>query len=168
MTYAKHTISSIRFESPVWGSVLYTNALAIGPMGALAVASGELSRTAEVRLDARTAQVLLARVGKSAGSHIRARNLWPPSAESVPNVVGVGPDSLDIGPNLADCPNSVDSGPTFAKIGPQPVWLKGVGWLPREPPQRFRLASPALATSVPPRTMSPASVDSSSGHPGRV
>lgn len=60
MTYAKHTISSIRFESPVWGSVLYTNALAIGPMGALAVASGELSRTAEVRLDARTAQVLLA------------------------------------------------------------------------------------------------------------
>merc|ERR1712217_854206 len=41
MTYAKHMISNVKFESAVWGSVLYTNALAIGPMFFLAVCSGE-------------------------------------------------------------------------------------------------------------------------------
>merc|ERR1712227_436594 len=32
MTYAKHMISSVTFDSAIWGSVLYTNVLAIAPM----------------------------------------------------------------------------------------------------------------------------------------
>mmetsp|Transcript_91492 Transcript_91492/g.191251 ORF Transcript_91492/g.191251 Transcript_91492/m.191251 type:complete len:307 (+) Transcript_91492:138-1058(+) len=42
MTYAKHMISNVNFESAIWGSVLYTNALAVGPMLVLGVSSGEL------------------------------------------------------------------------------------------------------------------------------
>lgn len=41
MTYAKHTISNIHFQSAVWGSVLYSNALASPLMVVLALGSGE-------------------------------------------------------------------------------------------------------------------------------
>lgn len=51
MTYAKHTVANINFENPVWGSVLYTNALALGPCGLLAVSTGELSKFPGLRLD---------------------------------------------------------------------------------------------------------------------
>eukprot|EP00928_Gymnodinium_smaydae_P038020 TRINITY_DN26315_c0_g1_i1.p1 TRINITY_DN26315_c0_g1~~TRINITY_DN26315_c0_g1_i1.p1 ORF type:complete len:329 (+),score=45.27 TRINITY_DN26315_c0_g1_i1:87-989(+) len=54
MTYAKHMISNVKFESAVWGSVLYTNALAILPMLLLAVMSGELDRVRNVSLNVRS------------------------------------------------------------------------------------------------------------------
>lgn len=62
MTFAKHTISSVTFENAIWGSVLYTNALALGPIAALALASGELSRLGSLGplLDRGSAAALLA------------------------------------------------------------------------------------------------------------
>mmetsp|Transcript_44011 Transcript_44011/g.141108 ORF Transcript_44011/g.141108 Transcript_44011/m.141108 type:complete len:306 (+) Transcript_44011:74-991(+) len=48
MTYAKHMVSSVKFDSVIWGSVLYTNALAAGPMMMLGFGSGELSQVSEV------------------------------------------------------------------------------------------------------------------------
>jgi len=42
MTYAKHMITGINFESPIWGSVFYTNVLSTVPIASLAVVSGEL------------------------------------------------------------------------------------------------------------------------------
>uniref|UniRef100_A0A7S2QIU6 Sugar phosphate transporter domain-containing protein n=1 Tax=Zooxanthella nutricula TaxID=1333877 RepID=A0A7S2QIU6_9DINO len=44
MTYGKRLISKVKFESPVWGAVLYTNALALLPMLCTAALSGELAR----------------------------------------------------------------------------------------------------------------------------
>merc|ERR1712039_312092 len=44
MTYAKHMITNVKFDSPIWGTVLYNNALAVGPMLLLAVGSGERGR----------------------------------------------------------------------------------------------------------------------------
>lgn len=41
MTYGKRLISNIQFTSPVWGSVLYTNALALLPMFCMAASTGE-------------------------------------------------------------------------------------------------------------------------------
>lgn len=49
MTYAKHMITNVRFDSAIWGSVLYTNALAAGPMLLLAIASGESRQLAAIR-----------------------------------------------------------------------------------------------------------------------
>lgn len=43
MTYGKMIISNISFQAPVWGSVLYTNTLALGPLSLVALASGEAS-----------------------------------------------------------------------------------------------------------------------------
>lgn len=51
MTYAKHTISNVDFESPVWGSVYYTNALSLLPIGFLAMTSGELSQVSDVQVE---------------------------------------------------------------------------------------------------------------------
>lgn len=51
MTYAKHMISNIKFDSPVWGSVLYTNILSVGPMFLLALASGEPAQFQNFRPD---------------------------------------------------------------------------------------------------------------------
>lgn len=42
MTYGKYLLSGIKFDTPVWGSVLYTNALGLPPMLLLSLASGEL------------------------------------------------------------------------------------------------------------------------------
>jgi GDP-mannose transporter len=51
MTYGKSLISGIKFSSPVWGSVLYTNALALPPMLLVALSTGEATRLADVELD---------------------------------------------------------------------------------------------------------------------
>jgi len=48
MTYGKRLISNIQFSSPVWGSVLYTNALALLPMFCMAASTGEPSRVASL------------------------------------------------------------------------------------------------------------------------
>eukprot|EP00440_Ansanella_granifera_P067221 gb/GFBE01072903.1/.p1 GENE.gb/GFBE01072903.1/~~gb/GFBE01072903.1/.p1 ORF type:complete len:357 (+),score=69.59 gb/GFBE01072903.1/:1-1071(+) len=48
MTYGKKLISGIKFETPVWGSVLYTNLLGLPPMLVLVVASGELDTAQSV------------------------------------------------------------------------------------------------------------------------
>lgn len=50
MTYAKLTISTVEFKSRVWGSVLYTNTIALVPIGFLAFSSGELAKLPDVRL----------------------------------------------------------------------------------------------------------------------
>mmetsp|Transcript_49971 Transcript_49971/g.115997 ORF Transcript_49971/g.115997 Transcript_49971/m.115997 type:complete len:143 (+) Transcript_49971:209-637(+) len=50
MTYAKHTISNVDFESPIWGSVLYTNAMATLLVVPLAVSSGELMLLPDVKV----------------------------------------------------------------------------------------------------------------------
>merc|ERR1711933_104474 len=42
MTYAKHMITGVDFESPIWGSVFYTNVLSTVPIASLAIVSGEL------------------------------------------------------------------------------------------------------------------------------
>jgi len=42
MTYGKFVMARAEFEAPVWGSVFYTNALAVGPMACLSALSGEL------------------------------------------------------------------------------------------------------------------------------
>lgn len=44
MTYGKRLSSSVQFDTPVWGSVLYTNALGFPPMATLAVLNGEVGR----------------------------------------------------------------------------------------------------------------------------
>lgn len=43
MTFAKHTIMNVEFDSPIWGSVLYNNALASPLMLVLALGTGEAS-----------------------------------------------------------------------------------------------------------------------------
>jgi len=60
MTYAKHIISHVDFESPVWGSVLYTNAIALGPIALLAAVSGEPARLHDIRLNLGTVLALAA------------------------------------------------------------------------------------------------------------
>jgi len=44
MTYGKLLLSKVKFDTPVWGSVLYTNLLSLPPMVGLAFASGEMDR----------------------------------------------------------------------------------------------------------------------------
>jgi len=51
MTFGKIVLSRVKFEAPVWGSVLYTNTLALLPMGILALLSGEAARLPAVQLD---------------------------------------------------------------------------------------------------------------------
>jgi len=51
MTYAKHTVSNVEFDNVVWGSVLYTNSLALGPAGVLAIGSGEIPEFLRLQLD---------------------------------------------------------------------------------------------------------------------
>lgn len=53
MTYGKFVLARAKFEAPVWGSVLYTNALALGPMSLVGLASGELQQLPSLRPDAR-------------------------------------------------------------------------------------------------------------------
>jgi len=48
MTYGKRLISKVTFSAPVWGSVLYTNALALVPMFLMAASAGELQRFQQV------------------------------------------------------------------------------------------------------------------------
>jgi GDP-mannose transporter len=48
MTYGKWLLSGIKFDTPVWGSVLYTNALGLPPLILLALASGETALVPEV------------------------------------------------------------------------------------------------------------------------
>jgi len=50
MTYGKGLISSITFESPVWGSTLYTNALALLPMLLVALSTGETTKMENVQI----------------------------------------------------------------------------------------------------------------------
>eukprot|EP00440_Ansanella_granifera_P036595 gb/GFBE01039702.1/.p1 GENE.gb/GFBE01039702.1/~~gb/GFBE01039702.1/.p1 ORF type:complete len:361 (+),score=65.44 gb/GFBE01039702.1/:1-1083(+) len=59
MTYGKVVLSRVKFEAPVWGSVLYTNAMAIGPMLLLAIVSGEAARLQDVTFDASSVRALL-------------------------------------------------------------------------------------------------------------
>jgi len=58
MTYGKVVMSRVKFEAPVWGSVLYTNALAIGPMCLVSIVSGEARELLSVSLDASSARAL--------------------------------------------------------------------------------------------------------------
>lgn len=44
MTYGKRLISNVRFDSPVWGAVLYTNVLSVAPMMFLAASTSELQK----------------------------------------------------------------------------------------------------------------------------
>lgn len=46
MTYAKHMVSNVKFDNPIWGTVLYNNSLAALPMLGLGFASGELEKAA--------------------------------------------------------------------------------------------------------------------------
>jgi GDP-mannose transporter len=48
MTYGKFVMARAEFEAPVWGSVFYTNALAVGPMFCVAALSGELGMLLEM------------------------------------------------------------------------------------------------------------------------
>lgn len=48
MTYGKRLISKVTFSSPVWGSVLYTNALSLCPMFVMAATAGEGHRLGDV------------------------------------------------------------------------------------------------------------------------
>eukprot|EP00747_Dinoflagellata_sp_TGD_P047390 gnl/TRDRNA2_/TRDRNA2_144986_c0_seq2.p1 gnl/TRDRNA2_/TRDRNA2_144986_c0~~gnl/TRDRNA2_/TRDRNA2_144986_c0_seq2.p1 ORF type:complete len:317 (+),score=49.84 gnl/TRDRNA2_/TRDRNA2_144986_c0_seq2:84-1034(+) len=59
MSYGKRIISKVEFESPVWGSVFYTNVLALGPMSLLFVASGELQKVADVKIGAAELRALM-------------------------------------------------------------------------------------------------------------
>merc|ERR1712216_378452 len=59
MTYAKHIISNVKFESPIWGSVLYTNSLAVGPIAILAITSGELSQLRHLEIGVKGLVALL-------------------------------------------------------------------------------------------------------------
>merc|ERR1712039_12481 len=59
MTYAKHMITNVKFDSAIWGTVLYNNALAVGPMLLLAVGSGELGRLDAVPMQPKSVVVLL-------------------------------------------------------------------------------------------------------------
>merc|ERR1711924_497477 len=59
MTYGKRIISKVEFESPVWGSVFYTNVLALGPMSLLFLMSGELERLADMTIGAAELEALL-------------------------------------------------------------------------------------------------------------
>lgn len=42
MTEGKRLLSQVKFDSPIWGSVLYTNAMSLFPMAALALSTGEM------------------------------------------------------------------------------------------------------------------------------
>jgi GDP-mannose transporter len=44
MTYGKYVVSKVKFDTPVWGSVMYTNVLGLPPMLVLALMSGEIDR----------------------------------------------------------------------------------------------------------------------------
>jgi len=68
MTEGKQLLSKIRFQSPVWGSVLYTNVLCLPWLLLLALSTGEGSRLAEIR-------------------HLHLPGIW---SVSVSCVVGVG------------------------------------------------------------------------------
>merc|ERR1712054_155347 len=41
MTYGKHAMSRMKFDSPVWGSLYYTNLLCIPPMLGMAIVNSE-------------------------------------------------------------------------------------------------------------------------------
>jgi len=49
---AKKLLAKVTFQSPVWGSVLYTNALGFPPMMVIAMFSGELDRAKNLELSA--------------------------------------------------------------------------------------------------------------------
>jgi len=50
MTYGKQILGKVDFQTPVWGAVLYTNALGLLPMLAIAIFSGEASRLTELEV----------------------------------------------------------------------------------------------------------------------
>eukprot|EP00931_Biecheleriopsis_adriatica_P120196 TRINITY_DN95320_c0_g1_i1.p1 TRINITY_DN95320_c0_g1~~TRINITY_DN95320_c0_g1_i1.p1 ORF type:complete len:356 (+),score=34.96 TRINITY_DN95320_c0_g1_i1:51-1118(+) len=52
MTYGKKLISGVKFQTPVWGAVFYTNVLGLPPMVLLMVASGELEATNRIAQEA--------------------------------------------------------------------------------------------------------------------
>lgn len=58
MTYGKYVLSRMAFESPIWGAVLYTNALALPPMVLVAFASGETARLESLDLGFRESGAL--------------------------------------------------------------------------------------------------------------
>ncbi|CAK0794150.1 unnamed protein product [Prorocentrum cordatum] len=51
MTYGKKLISGVQFKSPVWGATFYTNALALLPMIATAISTGEVDRVTSTEID---------------------------------------------------------------------------------------------------------------------
>jgi len=53
MTYGKMVLARVDFEAPVWGSVFYTNALAVGPMAVIALFSGELMQLRNMHIEPR-------------------------------------------------------------------------------------------------------------------
>jgi len=60
MTYAKHMITNVKFESAVWGTVLYNNTLAVGPMFLLAAGAGELAKVPDLALTSSSLLALFA------------------------------------------------------------------------------------------------------------
>lgn len=50
MTYGKRVMSKIKFSSPVWGSLLYTNVLCIPPMFVMAVWNSEPQQVSETEI----------------------------------------------------------------------------------------------------------------------
>jgi len=59
MTYGKQLISQVTFTEPVWGSVLYTNTMALLPMLLVSLESGELQQLGGSKIGVDTAVLLL-------------------------------------------------------------------------------------------------------------
>eukprot|EP00928_Gymnodinium_smaydae_P040470 TRINITY_DN27449_c0_g1_i1.p1 TRINITY_DN27449_c0_g1~~TRINITY_DN27449_c0_g1_i1.p1 ORF type:complete len:348 (-),score=40.22 TRINITY_DN27449_c0_g1_i1:39-1082(-) len=60
MTYGKLLLSTVKFDAPVWGSVLFTNAMGFPPMLVLALASGEMQKLETIDVGSSLTLVTLA------------------------------------------------------------------------------------------------------------
>eukprot|EP00448_Togula_jolla_P016915 CAMPEP_0170579380 /NCGR_PEP_ID=MMETSP0224-20130122/5954_1 /TAXON_ID=285029 /ORGANISM="Togula jolla, Strain CCCM 725" /LENGTH=256 /DNA_ID=CAMNT_0010902403 /DNA_START=179 /DNA_END=949 /DNA_ORIENTATION=+ len=100
MTYGKQLISKVTFTEPVWGSVLYTNSMALLPMLLVSFESGELHQLNDAKVGVDTVVLLLVSCAVGTGISWTGWNCRSKITATAYTLLGVTCKFLSIALNL--------------------------------------------------------------------